>query len=225
VYSIETITQYVHPQLLPLLTSQIRENTPPTAAVADFKRPAPPIEVGSAGLRVRPESFLRQAKKRFRLVNQARMITARIKGGKTAALKRLAKNHGISLFTLNRYIKASNRALKTSRRDKENSIAAQLVALTPAYGKNAGKTRAWSPEALEYAKSIYGPEGFTRQTEVYRQTVSKAKEKGWKEGSYDSLRRFLMKAVDQKTISKALKRGQDLLRWARRESSREKTRK
>jgi dsRNA-specific ribonuclease len=124
------------------------------------------------------------------------MITARIKGGKTAALKRLAKSHGISLFTLNRYLKASNRALKTARRDKENSIAAQLEALTPAYGKNAGKTRAWPPEALEYAKSIYGSEGFTRQTEVYRQTVSKAQENGWKEGSYDSLRRFLMKAVD-----------------------------
>jgi putative transposase len=205
VYSLETLPDDVRAALLnrlaeerlPLLAAPEHEAAP-APAVVESNPPVLPVGDDSAlsAWRVRPESCRQQAEKRLRLVNQARMIKTRTKMAKTAALKRLAEQNGVSLLTLYGYIKAADQALETTRRGEEDSVTAQILVLTPEYGKNAGRIRAWSPEALEYAKTLYLSPRFLNVSDVFEHTAHEGRVQGWKVGSYDSLRRLLDREVD-----------------------------
>ncbi len=143
----------------------------------------------------RPESCREEGMKRLAYVNEARALKKGFKGRTKETLKSLAEAKNLSVATLYRYLKKADRAREQAEKTGKNIITAQLLALTPKYGKNRGNYRAWEPAALHYAKSLYLGQEYLNITEVYRLIQNEARVRGWRIGSYASLKIILEKEL------------------------------
>ena len=145
--------------------------------------------------RKKPASCQDEARTRLGMVNKARSIKARNNKGKTKALKRYGKSQGVSLATLNRYLKTADEAMKAAQDNGGDVVMAQIMALTPDYGRNRGASRAFSREAIDYALSIYSTQQHLNISDVHKNTVNEGKVAGWRVGSYHTLKRIIDKEL------------------------------
>ncbi|MEJ2725425.1 MAG: hypothetical protein P8175_12425, partial [Deltaproteobacteria bacterium] len=136
----------------------------------------------------KPESCREEAMKRLAVVKKARSIKARTRRGKTRVLERYAKSQGISRATLQRYVSAADKALQSARKNGTETLMAQILALTPNYGKSKGVYRAFSPEAIHYALALFAGQEYLNLSDVYKHTLNEGYIQGWKVGSYDAFR-------------------------------------
>ena len=141
--------------------------------------------------KAKPESCREAGQARMSLVNAARKIKAGKGRGQTAALKALARSKNVSLSTLYKYMKDADQARDLAIKAGQDALMAQVAALTPDFGTKAKKSKAFSPEALNYAQSLYLSPEQLNIADVYELTANEARVRNWKMGSYESLRRLL----------------------------------
>ncbi|MBW2062622.1 MAG: hypothetical protein JRI95_13825 [Deltaproteobacteria bacterium] len=152
---------------------------------------------GLAEWSARPESCREEARRRLGMVNKARSIKSRNPKQATPALKRYALSQGVSLATLYKYMKEADQAIKAAQSIGQDAVMAQILALTPGYGNNRGACRAFSKEAIAYAKGLWLSQEFLNFSDVYDQTINEASIRGWKFGSYNSLLNVLNQQMDE----------------------------
>ncbi|RJP82774.1 MAG: hypothetical protein C4522_02710 [Desulfobacteraceae bacterium] len=140
----------------------------------------------------------------LKIVNHARDIHSATKKGKIKQLKKYAHKEGASLPSLLRYMKQANTALALSKETNQDPIFAQIKALTPKYGKNKDKFRAFDQDAIAYACGLYLNQKHLNITDIYKETMNAGRAEGWRTGSYDSLRDILLR-IDSATTTLARK--------------------
>ena len=146
----------------------------------------------------KPENCREAGRQRLNFVNKIRRFRSQIKTkkGQGRQLKRYASSLGVGVATLYRYEMVANKALKIAQRDGGNIVMAQIVALTPDYGGNKDQCRAFSREAIDFALSLYCGQEFLNLSDVYRHVTNEGQIRGWRVGSFDTLRRTVGKKVD-----------------------------
>lgn len=165
------------------------------------KPPSPLVDWHS-----RPESCREEGKKRFSIVNQARLLKRRDpKNQKTKVIIEYARSQNLSSATLRSYLKIANEAKEAAKKTGSDEIVAQVIALTPGYGTNKGSFRAFSPEAINHAKTLYISQSLLNISDIHRQIVNEAIAHGWKIGSCDSLRYILKQETNPSLRSLARK--------------------
>ncbi|MDD2315756.1 MAG: transposase family protein, partial [Desulfobacterales bacterium] len=129
------------------------------------------------------------------IVNVVRDILADGNKNKTADLKKYAESlgKGYSPQTLYRLKATADQAQAAARKNKEDAIFAQIKALTPEYGQNKNKLRAWSPEAVIFAAKLYLSQRNLNVSTIYREVKNTALVEDWKIGSYDSLNNIIQR--------------------------------
>jgi len=141
----------------------------------------------------KPESCREKAAELLGIVEKARAVKERHAKGKTEALTRYAESQNITLPTLYRHIKKADSAMRQAQAEGKDVITAQTIALTPAFGGARGKHKVCSDKAIAYAKGLYFDQRYLNISDVYRQTRNEASIRGWRIGSYDSIKRILDK--------------------------------
>ena len=192
------------------ITSEVRcvdrnvtANAPPPSTVyrilnlpADPDRPDPwhslPEQQKESGFRL------------LNIVNQARDISDRAKRDKTKRLKEFAKRENIGYATLRRHMKTASDALSEARKNGEDTIFAQVTALTYKYGNNKGVCRAFDERAVKYAFARYCTQKHLNLSDVYDDVTAVAACEGWQVGSYETLARIIKK-MDGATLTRSRK--------------------
>ena len=152
-----------------------------------------------------PEACREKGYELLAIVNRARDIRARTKkNGKTQAMKELARISGMSVAGLYKHLKKADDALGAAQASGQDTIFAQIKALSYHYGTNKNKFRAFSQPAIAFALARYGSQELRCVSDVYRETVRAATANGWRAGSYDSLFGIL-KRLDPATTTLARK--------------------
>jgi len=88
-------------------------------------------------------------------------------------------NHGV-------YLSAANKALKQNPRYPS---LAQLLALIPKYGNNRAATHVFDVAAIDWAIAKYCESPEMKIMQLYKLLRIEGKRKGWKMGSFDSLKK------------------------------------
>ena len=142
-----------------------------------------------------PESCKNKGRRALGIVNVVRDILADGNKNKTAELKRYAESlgTGYSPQTLYRLKATADMAFAAAQKNKEDAIFAQIKALTPEYGQNKNKLRAWSPEAVLFAANLYLDQRSLNVSTIYREVKNTALVEGWTIGSYDSLNNIIQR--------------------------------
>nr|MDD3082766.1 transposase family protein [Desulfobacterales bacterium] len=146
----------------------------------------------------RPETCRNKGIESLRIVNTIREIRA---GSQNIveAFVRYADSLGCSVATLYRMEAKADKAKAAARKNNEDAILAQIKALTPKYGQNKNKLRAWSREAAKFAVNLYMDQRNLNVSTVYREATNTALVEGWKTGSYDSLNNIIRRRINKST--------------------------
>lgn len=164
----------------------------------------PDAAVGAGAWASLPEAQKESGFTILNIVNSARDVYARAKKGKVKKLKSFAEREGISYPTLRRHMKAADDALLKARKAGEDTIFAQVKALTYKYGNNRGVVRAFDETAVKFAFVNYCTQKHLNLSDVYDNLTSVALSEGWKVGSYEQLCRIIAK-MDAATRDRARK--------------------
>ena len=127
------------------------------------------------------------------MVNKVRDLLARApRKHKVHAIKEYAATAGCDYRSLYRHVKKANKALHAAQRAGEDTIMAQIRALSPQHGKTRNQVRVFDRSSLVYAFSLYtAPGKQLTLRDVYAQTVGMGQAEGWRIGTYESLRHCL----------------------------------
>jgi len=128
----------------------------------------------------------KRAIRRLCLVNAARKIKGDRHCDYVQNLKTLVKGLNTSAPTIYLYLSAADKALKQNPRYPS---LAQLLALIPKYGKNRAVTRVFDAVAIDWAIAKYCESPEMKIMQVYQLLRIEGKRKGWKMGSFDSLKK------------------------------------
>lgn len=150
-----------------------------------------------------PESSRDKGYDILSIINKVRDIQATTPKKKiTPALTAYAESVGFHYRSLYRLLGKADKALKAAQEKGENTIMAQIYALTPKWGKNKNKVRAFDKNAVIYAFSLHATGQMRNMRDTYQQTVAHAQGKNWQTGTYASLCNYL-KRLDLATTTLA----------------------
>ena len=137
------------------------------------------------------------------IVNKVREVLAKASHKqKTPALQAYAEGIGCNYRSLYRYLKKADKALAAAQASGQDTIMAQIRALSHQHGRNRDRITAFDRNAVVYALSLYGSGEMRTMKAVYTQTVSLARTRNWQTGTYPTLCRHL-KRLDDATATLA----------------------
>lgn len=136
------------------------------------------------------------------LVNRLRDLRAKAGRGRDAALNAFAASVGHHPHSLLRYLQKADRAIEEARREGQDTIMAQIRALTPRHGRTRDRVLAYDTEAVSYALSLYADPDMRNMSQVYEQVKTMAQARHWRIGTYATLCNYL-KRLDRSTATLA----------------------
>ena len=150
-----------------------------------------------------PESSRDKSYDILSIINKVRDIQATTPKNKiTPALTAYAASVGFHYRSLYRLLGRANKAMKAAQKKGEDTIMAQIAALTPKWGRNKDKVRAFDKNAVIYAFSLHTTGQMRNMRDTYEQTIAYAAGKNWQVGTYASLCNYL-KRLDPATTTLA----------------------
>ena len=150
-----------------------------------------------------PESSRDKSYDILSIINKVRDIQATTPKNKiTPALEAYAASVGFHYRSLYRYLGRADKAMKAAQKKGEDTIMAQIQALTPKWGRNKDKIRAFDKNAVIYAFSLHATGQMRNMRDTYEQTIAQAQGKNWQVGTYASLCNYL-KRLDPATTTLA----------------------
>jgi hypothetical protein len=137
------------------------------------------------------------------IVNRVREILAKTpRKRKTPALREYAESIDCNYRTLYRYLQKADKALKSAQAAGQDTIMAQIRALSHQHGRSRDRVVAFDRDAIVYALSLYGSGEMRTMKAVFTQTQALAGARHWQMGTYPALCRHL-KRLDQATATLA----------------------
>lgn len=150
-----------------------------------------------------PESSRDKSYDILSIINKVRDIQATTPKNKiTPALTAYAASVGFHYRSLYRLLGRADKAMKAAQKKGEDTIMAQIAALTPKWGRNKDKVRAFDKNAVIYAFSLHTTGQMRNMRDTYEQTIAYAAGKNWQVGTYASLCNYL-KRLDPATTTLA----------------------